>query len=157
MLYNELIFCDAIAFFEFFPVNVSLGIDNKFAFCVFGLYDATIIVSVSSESRSVLTPNTNTFISFKSFFVFSSWPTTVASIPLSPPPFLIVLYVNHPIPINNNNIIINRIFKPFFPFLFLFSLYFLLSFTFCFLFKIITPNFFTFNIIKYVPNFCQKS
>ena len=35
-----------------------------------GLYDATIIVAVKSASIDVLTPKINTFISFKSFFVF---------------------------------------------------------------------------------------
>ena len=46
------------------------------------------MVSVKSTPVwSVLIPNSNTLNSPKFFLVFSSCPTTVASIPLIPPPF----------------------------------------------------------------------
>ena len=67
---------------------MSLGIDNNVAFCVFGLYDATIIVSVSFEDISSLTPIISTVNGSKSANFFSSCPIAVCIIPLTPHPFL---------------------------------------------------------------------
>ena len=101
ILYNALIFLSAVAFLGLLPVYESLGIDSNTASCLFGSYEATIIVSVkSTPAWSVLTPIINTWNSPKLFLVFSSCPTTVASIPLSPPPFLCHLYANTPPAIN---------------------------------------------------------
>ena len=59
----------------------------------------------------------------KFFFVFSSCPTTVASIPLSPPPFLCVLYANqHPYAIIASKIT-NSIFLTIFLFFFFLLLF----------------------------------
>ena len=73
--------------FLFFPTKVSLGIEIIDAVWFFGLYEQTIIVSVSFVSISSLIPSKRTFIGSKFSISSGDRPKTVISAPLIPPPF----------------------------------------------------------------------